>query len=97
MSRLANEIRHPLFAANPGIGWVPVQGKDPKWRYVQERVARLAYAEYERQYGSQQSFVRLHERGGFGMAELIELLANSLVRLGAEPAAAATKEGNTDD
>jgi len=38
---------------------------------VPESVARLAFETYEKRYGSDQSFERLHQRGGFGWHELI--------------------------
>lgn len=48
---------------------------------VPEPIARMAYAEYERQYGSSQSFDRLHERGGFGAIELMLLLCQRIAFL----------------
>lgn len=49
-------------------------------RKVSERIARVAHAEYAAQ-GHRQTFERLHERGGFSAAELIELLAQRIERL----------------
>ena len=51
---------------------VPVQGDDhrPPGK-VPESVARLAYEGYAAAFGSDQSFERLHERGGFGWEELV--------------------------
>ena len=37
-------------------------------------VAEIAYAEYVRRYGSQQSLECLSKRGGFGRDELLDLL-----------------------
>lgn len=42
---------------------------------VPEWLAQEAYAEYVRHFGSEQTFERLHERGGFGPSELMDLLA----------------------
>lgn len=44
-------------------------------------VAEMAYAEYARQNGTSQSFERLHERGGFGVLELMHLLCQRIVFL----------------
>ena len=43
-------------------------GAIPEW------LARVAYDEYARRYGRDQSFERLHQRGGFGPEELLMLL-----------------------
>lgn len=43
-------------------------GTIPEW------LARVAYDEYVRRYGRDQTFKRLHERGGFGPVELLMLL-----------------------
>lgn len=60
---------------------VPMQREDRSKRCtVPEGVARLAYEEYSYQYGTGQSFERLHERGGFGEYELIALLADLIER-----------------
>lgn len=56
---------------------VPLQA--PHEPGVPIRIAEIAYAEYERQYGSSQSFERLHERGGFGTIELMHLLCQRIV------------------
>jgi hypothetical protein len=37
-------------------------------------LAEIAYAEYKRRYGGQQSIERMAERGGFGRQELLDLL-----------------------
>lgn len=60
----------------------PVQGHDERlpdgtWVRVppcrvSDADARRAYAAYAAKYGTQQSFDRLHERGGFGRDELDE-------------------------
>lgn len=44
-------------------------------------IAEMAYAEYVRQYGNDQSFERLHQRGGFGVIELMALLCQRIVFL----------------
>lgn len=49
-------------------------------RRVSERIARIAYDEYVKRYGPNQSFERLHERGGFSVGELIDLLAEAVER-----------------
>ena len=48
----------------------PIQGGGtvPMW------LARIAYREYARVFGKQQSIERLGQRGGFGRLELIRLL-----------------------
>jgi hypothetical protein len=45
-----------------------------------EEIARLAYEEYANQGHGDQSFARLHERGGFGVTEVITLLADLIER-----------------
>lgn len=45
---------------------------------MREEYARVVYAEYERQYGTDQSFDQLHERGGFGAEEAIHLLCQRI-------------------
>jgi len=45
-----------------------------------EEIARLAYEEYANQGHGGQSFERLHERGGFGVTEVITLLADLVER-----------------
>ncbi len=63
----------------------PIQGgdsyRDPEGKHRQtERttvpiwLARVAWAEYCRRFGTGQSFERLAERGGFGRQELLMLL-----------------------
>jgi hypothetical protein len=44
-------------------------------------LAEQAYKEYAAQYGTSQSFDRLHERGGFGADELAILLYDRIKRL----------------
>ena len=44
-----------------------------------EEIARLAYAEYAHSNGDQ-GYERLHERGGFGWAEVAYLLADAMER-----------------
>lgn len=59
----------------------PIQGKET---YTGELVripwttAELAYREYSRRYGTQQTLERMAERGGFGVWEIIDLLASQL-------------------
>jgi len=43
--------------------------------------AEYAYVEYAAQYGTQQSLDRLHERGGFGVEEMLILLVERIDRL----------------
>lgn len=45
------------------------------WEY-----AELAYAEYVKKYGNSQSLVRIHERGGFGVEEIIKFLSWGIKR-----------------
>jgi hypothetical protein len=53
-------------------------------RVVDERYARAAYVEYAKQYGTAQSFERLHERGGFSATEIMGLLCDRIDRLAGE-------------
>lgn len=43
-------------------------------------VLELAYEEYSHRYGTSQSFARMNERGGFGLLEVIGLLADLIER-----------------
>ena len=54
--------KHQMFPVQEG-------GRAPEW------LVREAFAEYERIHGDDQSFERLHERGGFGVTEILDLLA----------------------
>jgi hypothetical protein len=47
-----------------------------------EGILRLAHAEYAKQHPGQ-SFERIQERGGFGVTEVVALLADAAVRAGA--------------
>ena len=47
---------------------------------ISEDIVRLAYAEYHKQHPAQ-SFERIQERGGFGVHEVIRLLADHIERL----------------
>lgn len=47
---------------------------------IPEGIARLAYEEYAHRFGTDQSFERLHERGGFGTVECLALLADLIER-----------------
>ncbi len=74
------------------------QGEVQTWRDVREitdrtrarpftlpeHVLRLAHAEYARRYPGQ-DFERIQERHGFGLLEVVGLLADHLDRLGAVP------------
>lgn len=50
-------------------------------RTVPKELAAEAYKEYAAQYGTGQSFERLHERGGFGLDELAILLYERIRRI----------------
>ena len=50
-----------------------------------EGVLRLAHTEYEHQYGHQQDYERMQERGGLGVLEVVALLADLAERFGAKP------------
>lgn len=50
-------------------------------RGISERFARSAYVEYCAQGHGDQSFERLHERGGFGVTEIMLLLCERIQRL----------------
>ena len=65
-----NITRLPLQNDNPGRRW-----SVPRW------IAEHAYVEYARQFGTSQSFDRLHERGGFGNIELMTFLCERIERL----------------
>jgi hypothetical protein len=58
---------------------VPMQ--KPSANTVDENIARVAYEEYAAQYGTSQSFERLHERGGFSAMEIIVYLYERIQRL----------------
>lgn len=47
---------------------------------IDERVLMIAEAEYERQYGTGQTIDRLRQRGGLGLTEALNLLAEAVVR-----------------
>lgn len=58
---------------------VPVQKAN--LREVDAEIAQEAYKEYAAKYGPDQSFERLHERGGFCWAELADHLYARIKRL----------------
>lgn len=61
---------------------VPIQTYDQfRDRLVRKDWAEETYKEYSHQYGTRQSFERLHERGGFGIEEMIMLLVQRCQRL----------------
>ncbi len=51
---------------------------------IERRYAEAAYIEYAARYGTQQSFDRIHERGGFGIEEIMMLLCWRIERLEAK-------------
>ena len=53
----------------------PIQDGDniPEW------LAKMVYKAYTNKYGTQQSYERMRERGGFGKAEVIMLLAQNQI------------------
>ncbi len=55
----------------------PIQsdGRDAEASTIPWWLAEIAYKQYVKQFGSQQSLKRLAERGGFGREELVMLLA----------------------
>lgn len=57
-------------------GFVPFQGGHSTITGIPEPIARLIYEEY----GNDQTFDRLHERGGFGTGEAIAALADIIER-----------------
>lgn len=66
-----------------------------------EGVLRLAQAEYEHQYGTQQDYERMQERMGLSIGEVIALLADLAERHGAKPTlprsgSPATEEGEAN-
>lgn len=58
---------------------LPIQGAK-NFNGIPEPIARLVYEEYSAHYGTRQSFERIHERGGFGAAEVIAALADIIER-----------------
>jgi hypothetical protein len=50
-------------------------------RHIPRVIAEEAYKEYAAQYGRNQSFERLCERGGFSACELAQLLFERIKRL----------------
>jgi len=60
---------------------LPVGWEAHHSRGVPEKYARSAYVEYCAQGHGGQSFNRLHERGGFGVFEIMELLCERIHRL----------------
>lgn len=59
---------------------MPMQHTHPPMRGIPEPIARLAYEEYANQGNQEQSFERLHDRGGFSDVEIIGLLADLIER-----------------
>lgn len=57
-------------------GSVPFQGTHSTVSAIPEPIARLIYEEYHHD----QTFERLHERGGFGVGEAIAALADIIER-----------------
>lgn len=56
---------------------VPVQwDRRDERQTIHEGIAKLAHEEYARHHD--QSFERLHERGGFGIGEILCLLADNI-------------------
>ena len=51
---------------------------------IQERIAREAMKEYHTQYGTDQSFERMMERGGLADTEIMTLLYSRCLRLQGE-------------
>lgn len=60
---------------------VPMQASLKPKRAIATEIAKEAYKEYAEQFGADQSFERLHQRGGFGDIEIIWLLYNRIQRL----------------
>lgn len=60
---------------------VPWQTHERLKPTITRQIAEEAYKEYSAQYGTDQSFDRLHERGGFGVSEIIFLLFDRCKRL----------------
>jgi hypothetical protein len=61
------------------VSVVPIQ--EEKQRMIPTPIAEEAYKEYAEQYGKEQTFARLCERGGFGFTEMIILLYQRCCRL----------------
>lgn len=59
--------------------------RDHRSLTLPEPVLRLAQREYEAQYGHQQDYERMQERGGLSLGEVIGLLADYVERLGGKP------------
>lgn len=58
--------------------------RDPRFT-MPEHVLRLAQTEYEMQYGTDQDYERMQERGGLSVLEVVALLADYVERLGGKP------------
>lgn len=63
---MGNEDANRPFNIQAEDGIPP--GTVPWW------LAKQAYLEYQKRYGSDQSLETLHERGGFGATEFLKLL-----------------------
>ncbi len=61
-------------------GWAPVQ-ETLRAGSVRPEIAEVAYREYSRLFGTDQSLARLNQRGGFDWAELVEFLYAEVTRL----------------
>ena len=86
--KVFSDRAQPLF--------VKCQSHDRRMQYVREDVARWVYREYEAQGHGSQSFDRLHERGGFGVGELVVLLVERLSRFEEAPTSARPEGGDRD-
>lgn len=68
-----------------GVVMAPIQrGRERNQpdTYVPWWLAEIAYADYARRYGTQQTLLQLCQRGGFGREELLEHLRSELNRRG---------------
>lgn len=60
-------------------GWDRENHKEIKPFKIPWWLAEIAYDDYSRQYGTDQSLERMYERGGFGPWELVTHIRNSKI------------------
>lgn len=66
---------------NSDVRWFPVitdRTARPRNNKVPWKLAEIAYVEYARRYGTDQSLERIAERGGFGLLEIADYLLAQL-------------------
>ena len=69
------------------VRWFPVitdRMARPRNNKIPWELAEIAYTEYARRYGTDQSLERIAERGGFGVMEIADYLLAQLREKGGE-------------